>query len=195
MSWSCPRRSATPIGCGCAAASRTACSHPVTRRASTGDVISSAAISSATCRCSLRACPPKPSGDCGQCLRTRNLLVDLLLVRRLRPWAGNVGKRLVRTPKVYIRDSGLTHALLDIETWEDVLGHPVAGTSWEGFVVENLITAAGDGARRTSIEPRTALKSICSSSEAGSRRSPSRSSARLRRRSRAAFIARAMCSR
>jgi predicted AAA+ superfamily ATPase len=72
-----------------------------------------------------------------------DLLVDLLLVRRLRPWTGNVGKRLVRTPKVYIRDSGLTHALLDIENWEDLLGHPVAGASWEGFAIENLIAAAG----------------------------------------------------
>jgi uncharacterized protein len=82
-----------------------------------------------------------------------DLLVDLLLVRRLRPWAGNVGKRLVRTPKTYIRDSGLTHALLDIETWEDVLGHPVAGASWEGFVIENLIAAAGE--RRTPYYYRT----------------------------------------
>jgi predicted AAA+ superfamily ATPase len=72
-----------------------------------------------------------------------DLLVGLLLVRRLRPWTGNVGKRLVRTPKVYIRDSGLTHALLDIENWEDLLGHPVAGASWEGFAIENLIAAAG----------------------------------------------------
>lgn len=82
-----------------------------------------------------------------------DLLVDLLLLRRLRPWAGNVGKRLVRTPKTYIRDSGLTHALLDIETWEDVLGHPVAGASWEGFVIENLIVAAGE--RRTPYYYRT----------------------------------------
>jgi predicted AAA+ superfamily ATPase len=82
-----------------------------------------------------------------------DLLVDLLLVRRLRPWAGNVGKRLVRTPKTYIRDSGLTHALLDIETWEDVLGHPVAGASWEGFAIENLIGAAGE--RRTPYFYRT----------------------------------------
>lgn len=73
-----------------------------------------------------------------------DLLVDLLLVRRLRPWSSNVGKRLVRTPKTYIRDSGLTHALLDLESWDDVLGHPVAGPSWEGFAVENLIAAAGD---------------------------------------------------
>jgi uncharacterized protein len=82
-----------------------------------------------------------------------DLLVDLLLVRRLRPWAGNVGKRLVRTPKVYIRDSGITHALLEISTFEDLLGHPVAGPSWEGFAVENLITAAGD--RRTPYFYRT----------------------------------------
>jgi predicted AAA+ superfamily ATPase len=82
-----------------------------------------------------------------------DLLVDLLLVRRLRPWTGNVGKRLVRTPKTYIRDSGLTHALLDIETWDDLLGHPVAGASWEGFVIENLIAAAGD--RRTPYFYRT----------------------------------------
>jgi uncharacterized protein len=73
-----------------------------------------------------------------------DLLVDLLLVRRLRPWSGNVGKRLVRAPKVYIRDSGLTHALLELETWEDVLGHPAAGASWEAFVIDNLIAGAGD---------------------------------------------------
>ena len=83
-----------------------------------------------------------------------DLLVDLLLVRRLRPWSGNVGKRLVKTPKTYIRDSGLTHALLDLETWDDVLGHPVAGPSWEGFVIDNLIVAAGD--RRSPYYYRTA---------------------------------------
>ena len=82
-----------------------------------------------------------------------DLLVDLLLVRRLRPWSGNTGKRLVRTPKVYVRDSGLTHALLDLETWAQVLGHPVAGASWEGFAVENLIAVAGD--RRTPYFYRT----------------------------------------
>lgn len=82
-----------------------------------------------------------------------DLLVDLLLVRRLRPWSGNVGKRLVRTPKTYIRDSGITHALLDLESWDDVLGHPIAGPSWEGFVIDNLIAAAGD--RRTPYYYRT----------------------------------------
>lgn len=74
-----------------------------------------------------------------------DLLTDLLLVRRLRPWSGNVGKRLVRTPKIYVRDSGLVHALLELETLADVLGHPVTGRSWEGFVIENLIAVAGDG--------------------------------------------------
>jgi len=80
--------------------------------------------------------------------------VDLLLVRRLRPWSGNVGKRLVRSPKVWVRDSGLLHALLDLETWDDVLGHPISGPSWEGFVIENLIAAAGD--RRVPCFYRTA---------------------------------------
>lgn len=82
-----------------------------------------------------------------------DLLVDLLLVRRLRPWSGNVGKRLTRTPKTYIRDSGLVHALLDLETWHDIVGHPIAGASWEGFVIDNLIAVAGD--RRTPYYYRT----------------------------------------
>lgn len=71
-----------------------------------------------------------------------DLLVDLLLVRRLPPFHANIGKRLVKSPKTYVRDSGLTHALLNIETYEDLLGHPVSGPSWEGFVIENLIVAA-----------------------------------------------------
>ena len=76
--------------------------------------------------------------------RYLDLLVDLLLVRRLPAWSGNVGKRLTRSPKIYVRDSGLVHALLDLTTSEDVLGHPVAGLSWEGMVIESLIAAAGD---------------------------------------------------
>jgi predicted AAA+ superfamily ATPase len=68
------------------------------------------------------------------------LLEDLLLIRSLRPWSGNIGKRLVKAPKVYIRDSGLVHALLNLKTMDDVLGHPVAGASWEGFVIENLLS-------------------------------------------------------
>ena len=72
-----------------------------------------------------------------------DLLVDLQLVRRLPPWATNVGKRLTKTPKVYVRDSGIVHALLELCTWNDVVGHPVAGTSYESFVIESLIEAAG----------------------------------------------------
>lgn len=73
-------------------------------------------------------------------VRYLDVLVDLLLVRRLQPWAGNVKKRLVRSPKVYVRDSGLVHTLLGIRSHEELLGHPVAGPSWEGFVIENLLT-------------------------------------------------------
>ena len=72
-----------------------------------------------------------------------DLLEDLLLVRRLQPWSGNLGKRLVRAPKTYLRDSGVLHALLHIESMDDLLSHPTAGLSWEGFVVEQLINAAG----------------------------------------------------
>ncbi len=71
-----------------------------------------------------------------------DLLYDLLLVRRLPAWQGNVGKRLVRAPKVYIRDSGIVHALLGLPDLEAVLAHPVAGASWEGFVLEQLLGAA-----------------------------------------------------
>ncbi len=71
-----------------------------------------------------------------------DLLCDLMLVRRLPAWHGNVGKRLIRSPKVYVRDSGLVHALLGLSNLDAVLGHPVAGSSWEGFVVEQLVNAA-----------------------------------------------------
>jgi uncharacterized protein len=75
-----------------------------------------------------------------------DLLVDLLLVRRLQPRLANIGKRLVRSPKVYVRDSGLVHALLGLVDKEAVLGHPVVGLSWEGFAIENAMGAAGDRA-------------------------------------------------
>lgn len=74
--------------------------------------------------------------------RYLDLLSDLMLVRRLRPWSNNEGKRLVRTPKVYVRDSGIAHALLGLGTFDDVVGHPVAGGSWEGWVIENLLAVA-----------------------------------------------------
>jgi len=77
--------------------------------------------------------------------RYLDLLVDLLLVRRLQPWHRNAGKRLVKSPKVYVRDSGLVHGLLRLPTREDVLGHPIAGGSWDGFVVESLVAASPDG--------------------------------------------------
>jgi len=78
-------------------------------------------------------------------MRYLDLLSDLLLVRRLEPWSANVGKRLVRSPKVYVRDSGIAHALLGIGDLDALLGHPVAGLSWEGFAIENLIAAAPPG--------------------------------------------------
>lgn len=71
-----------------------------------------------------------------------DLLVDLLLVRRLPPWHANLGKRLVKSHKVYVRDSGLVHALLAIPDKETLLSHPVVGQSWECFVIENLLTSA-----------------------------------------------------
>lgn len=74
-----------------------------------------------------------------------DLLVDLLLVRRLSPWHRNAGKRLVKSPKVYVRDSGLAHALIGIRDKEALLSHPVAGQTWESFVMENLIAVAPDG--------------------------------------------------
>jgi len=74
--------------------------------------------------------------------RYLDLLVDLMLVRRLQPWHENVGKRLVKSPKVYVRDSGIVHALLGIGTTEGLLGHPVVGSSWEGFCIEALLAAA-----------------------------------------------------
>jgi hypothetical protein len=74
--------------------------------------------------------------------RYLDLLVDLLLVRRLPSWHRNIGKRLVKAPKVYVRDSGIVHALLGLRDKETLLGHPVVGSSWEGFVIETLLAAA-----------------------------------------------------
>lgn len=75
------------------------------------------------------------------------LLVDLLLVRRLPPYHRNVGKRLVKSPKTYVRDSGLLHALLGIGDLDSLLGHPVIGASWEGFVIENLLAVCPPGTK------------------------------------------------
>ena len=74
-----------------------------------------------------------------------DLLADLLLLHRLPPWRTNVGKRLVKSPKIYVRDSGIVHALLAIADEDALLSHPVVVASWEGFVIENLLTVAPDG--------------------------------------------------
>jgi predicted AAA+ superfamily ATPase len=76
--------------------------------------------------------------------RYTDLLVDLLLVRRLQPFHQNVGKRVVKSPKVYLRDSGILHTLLGIADFNDLSGHPIVGASWEGFVIENALSAAPD---------------------------------------------------
>ena len=78
-----------------------------------------------------------------------DLLVDLLLVRRLVPWHSNEGKRLVRSPKVFVRDCGLVHALLKINDKESLLGHPIVGQSWEGFVIETILSAKPEGIEAT----------------------------------------------
>jgi hypothetical protein len=68
-----------------------------------------------------------------------DILTDFYMVRQVQPWAGNTKKRLVKSPKIYLRDSGLLHKLLNISDFESLLGNPVVGASWEGFVVENII--------------------------------------------------------
>jgi predicted AAA+ superfamily ATPase len=75
-----------------------------------------------------------------------DLLTDLFLLRRLTPWHINAGKRLIRSPKIYARDSGILHALLNINSRENLLSHPVVGASWEGFVIDNLLSFLPVGA-------------------------------------------------
>lgn len=67
-----------------------------------------------------------------------DILTDLLLVRRLEPWHANVKKRLVKSPRFYVRDSGILHRLLRINTYNALLSNPVLGKSWEGLVIENI---------------------------------------------------------
>lgn len=68
-----------------------------------------------------------------------DILQDFFMVRQVHPWSGNTKKRLVKTPKVYIRDTGLLHSLLNISSFDQLLGHPAVGASWEGFVMENIL--------------------------------------------------------
>lgn len=90
--------------------------------------------------------------------RYLDLMVDLLLVRRLPPYFANVRKRLVKSPKVYVRDSGLVHTLLRLDDLDDLLGHPVAGASWEGFVIENLLRAAPERTRASFYRTATGVE-------------------------------------
>ena len=90
-----------------------------------------------------------------------DLLSDLFLVRRLPPWHANLGKRLVKSPKVYVRDSGLLHALLAIGDKDTLLGHPVVGAGWEGFVMENLLASARRRRKATSTAPAAERRSTC----------------------------------
>ena len=69
-----------------------------------------------------------------------DILTDLLLVRRLEPWHANVKKRLVKSPRYYVRDSGILHRLLGINSYDTLLSNPVLGKSWEGFAVENILS-------------------------------------------------------
>lgn len=71
-------------------------------------------------------------------------LSDFYMVRQLRPWSGNSKKRLVKAPKIYLRDSGIAHRFLNITDFETLLGHPVIGASWEAFVVENILSQLSD---------------------------------------------------
>ncbi len=77
---------------------------------------------------------PTPDG-----VRLETGVVDALMLRRLPPYLINIGKRLVKAPKVYVRDSGILHALLNLRSLDDLGGHPVAGLSWEGFVIEQIL--------------------------------------------------------
>jgi uncharacterized protein len=76
--------------------------------------------------------------------RYLDALTNALVVRQLRPWYANVGKRVVRSPKVYLRDSGLLHTLLGLSSMDGLLGHPKVGASWEGLVVEQIAALLGD---------------------------------------------------
>jgi predicted AAA+ superfamily ATPase len=68
-----------------------------------------------------------------------DILTDFYMVRQIQPWAGNTKKRLVKSPKIYLRDTGLLHRLLNISDFDSLLGNPILGASWEGFIAENII--------------------------------------------------------
>jgi uncharacterized protein len=74
--------------------------------------------------------------------RYLDLLEDLFMIRQLQPWHANLGKRQIKSPKIYVRDTGLLHYLLGIRTEEELSLHPRSGASWEGYVIEEFIKAA-----------------------------------------------------
>jgi len=76
--------------------------------------------------------------------RYLDLLSGAWAVRQLQPWFENTGKRQVKAPKVYVQDAGLLHALLDLQTHEQLMGHPKAGASWEGFVLNQVLSILGE---------------------------------------------------
>jgi predicted AAA+ superfamily ATPase len=73
-----------------------------------------------------------------------DVLTDLYMVRQLAPWSGNSRKRLVKAPKIYVRDAGLVHRLAQIPDSETLLGHPLCGHSWEGFAIEQILAQVPD---------------------------------------------------
>lgn len=87
----------------------------------------------------------EPSGALGVAASTvrryLDLLSDALMVRQLQPWHANLGKRQIKSPKVYVRDSGLLHQLLGIDSHKTLLSHPRLGASWEGFVIEQILAS------------------------------------------------------
>jgi predicted AAA+ superfamily ATPase len=76
--------------------------------------------------------------------RHLDLLTAALMVRQLPPWHENLGKRQIKSPKIYVRDTGLLHALLGVPSFRALEGHPKIGASWEGFAVEEVVRAAGE---------------------------------------------------
>ena len=76
--------------------------------------------------------------------RYLDLLEDTFMLRQLAPYFANTKKRLVKTPKVYLRDSGLLHALLRIQDFDDLAAHPAVGASWEGWVIEQILGIVPD---------------------------------------------------
>ncbi len=73
-----------------------------------------------------------------------DVLTGAYVVRQLQPWLENLGKRVVKSPKVYVRDSGLLHSLLNIPDLRSLQAHPKLGASWEGFVIEQILSWAGE---------------------------------------------------